>query len=326
MAETHLSAEHSGTRALRGVAGHLVARAAGRLSAAALSDTAVHAARKDLKKSRAAVRLLRDALGERAYRRENARLRDAAHALNAARDAKVLVQTLESLRRTHAGLREDPGVRRLARRLQTEQATLQRQLRQRPVPLRQACVALRRVRRRSRHWQVGRHGWSVLGPAFRRIYRSGRRAVPTARPRPADPALHEWRKRVKYLRYALQMLTPMQPQRLPALARQAESLTDSLGEAHDLALLAQQATRLARTERWDLQHLLRVIDQHHRRLTVDALVTGERLYRARPRDLNRQLGRYWRRWRRRPRQAQPLSRSRRPRAVPDLPDVRARGA
>src|ERR1700728_4201356 len=68
------------------------------------SDVAVHRARKEIKKSRAALRLLRAALPEATYRREDAALRGAARTLNAARDARVLVRTLESLCRRSPAL------------------------------------------------------------------------------------------------------------------------------------------------------------------------------------------------------------------------------
>src|SRR4051794_28254839 len=62
-----------------------------------LSDEAVHDARKRLKEVRAALRLLREALGSRTYRQENACFRDAARPLSEVRDAKVLVSTLDKL-------------------------------------------------------------------------------------------------------------------------------------------------------------------------------------------------------------------------------------
>src|SRR5579872_524749 len=98
MAHKTVQADHSGTRTVRRVAHGFISKAARRLSREQLSDKEVHGARKDLQKSRAALRLLRTALGDRTYRRENATLRDVARTLNTARDAKVLAQALEGLR------------------------------------------------------------------------------------------------------------------------------------------------------------------------------------------------------------------------------------
>jgi len=244
------------------------------------------------------LRLLRPALGEPLYRRENTLLRDVAHTLNAPRDAKVLTQTLQSLRRSHRALRGDADVAELLRTLQADQAALRQRLREHPTQLGRTRGALEQLCDRVMQWPVGTHDWSVLGPASQRIYRSGRRALPTARPRPTERALHEWRKQVKYLRYALEMLAPMRARKLARLARQAEELTDCLGEAHDLAILAQKARVFAKGNRAGLRPLLTIIDQQRDRLNRDALSSGEQLYRAKPRDWEKQLERYWIRWRR----------------------------
>lgn len=298
MARGTLEADRSGTRALRRVARHFIRRASRALASRELSDRAVHAARKDLKRSRAALRLLRPALGEPVYQRENATLRATAHTLNAARDAKVLTEALQSLRQSNHALRSDAGVAEFLRTLQFEQAGLRQRLREHPAQLTRTRVALEQLCGRVDQWRVGSSGWSVLGPALKRIYKRGRRAMPSARPRPADRSLHEWRKQVKYLRYALEILAPLRARKLTRLARQAEQLTDSLGEAHDLAMLAQKARSFAKRNRVDLQHLLAIIDRRRARLTLDALRGGEQLYRARSTDWERPLSRYWRRWER----------------------------
>jgi CHAD domain-containing protein len=298
LASSTIEADGSGTRVLRRVARHFIRRASRALTSRELSDRAVHDARKDLKRSRTAVRLLRPALGEAVYRRENSVLRAAAHTLNATRDAKVRVQTLQSLRKSNHALRGDAGVAELLRALQTEQAGLRQRLREHPAQLARTRTALEQLCGRVEEWRVGSSGWSVLGPALKRIYKKCRRALPAARPRPVDRSLHEWRKQVKYLRYALEILAPLRAQKLARLARQAEQLTDSLGEAHDLALLAQKARHFAKRNRVDLQHLLAIIDRRRARLALDALSRGEQLYRARPADWEQPLSRYWRRWQR----------------------------
>src|SRR6201999_1445400 len=50
---------------------------------------AIHGARKDLKKLRAVLRLVREELGEKAYRTQNRRFRDAGRLLSDTRDAEV---------------------------------------------------------------------------------------------------------------------------------------------------------------------------------------------------------------------------------------------
>ena len=57
---------------------------------------AVHEARKDMKKLRATLKLVRPLIGNKTYRRENARFRDAARALSDVRYAQVRAQTIDA--------------------------------------------------------------------------------------------------------------------------------------------------------------------------------------------------------------------------------------
>ena len=59
----------------------------------------VHDVRKRLKKVRAVLRLIREELGEKTYRRENDRVRESAQPLCDIRDAQVLIETLDKLTR-----------------------------------------------------------------------------------------------------------------------------------------------------------------------------------------------------------------------------------
>src|SRR5262245_39422591 len=71
------------------------------LADAALADKSVHQGRKLIKKARATLRLLRDSIPEPVFRRENHALRDIARPLSAARDASVLLDTLDRLERLY---------------------------------------------------------------------------------------------------------------------------------------------------------------------------------------------------------------------------------
>ncbi|HEY7929747.1 MAG TPA: CHAD domain-containing protein [Steroidobacteraceae bacterium] len=297
MADKTVDAADSGTRAVQRVLHHYVRSARKRLGQGPPSDEAVHEARKAIKKSRTALRLLRPCLKKSHYRRANQALRAAAHGLNAMRDALVLIQALADLRRRSAALRINPAAARLAAQLQQELSDARRRLNART--LRAQCRTLRRIERRVRQLAIGRHDWSVLGPAVRRIYRQGRYLLPTACAHPADPALHEWRKHVKYLRYALKMLGPIQPVALAALAKQAEGIGEQLGEAHDLALLHARAQLLEGSSGPGRRHLLQTIEHERTRRAFAALVAGERLFQPGPQEFEHKLERAWRRWHRR---------------------------
>ena len=97
MAAIKLSRSGADTHGVRGIARQQIAQSLESLKASTLSDETVHAARKELKKARATLRLLRDSLGDSTYKQENAVLRDAARPLSEVRDARVLLDTLDKL-------------------------------------------------------------------------------------------------------------------------------------------------------------------------------------------------------------------------------------
>ncbi len=66
-------------------------------------EEAAFDARKRMKKVRAALRLVRDELGDAVYRRENYFFRDVARSLREVRDAAMFVEALDEITRQLAG-------------------------------------------------------------------------------------------------------------------------------------------------------------------------------------------------------------------------------
>jgi CHAD domain-containing protein len=262
----------------------------GDLDGKALDARAIHETRKALKRLRALVGLLREELGEQQLRREHEILRDAARRLAGARDAEVMVGTLDALLQRHPRklarqrslieLREGLVAERVvaAQRTLGDQATRAEVLRE-----------LRGLRERARCWGLpDRPGISMVEHDLWRVYRQGReRKRLLARGKGGARELHEWRKRVKDLRYAAEILG------LRPLARRAEKLGDLLGEEHDLVVFAAQlpppgqAPFKGKRGRRARKALLGKIAQRRRRLRKRALNEGERLYRRRPKKFTR---------------------------------------
>ncbi len=119
-------------------------------------DDAVHAARKDLKKLRALLRLARAGLGEETFVRENTALRDAGRALSAMRDAQVLVQAFDGLRGEASGRIAPETAETIRRQLADDvRATGAALAAQGQLPA--AAETLRRVRDRVGDWPLPAH-------------------------------------------------------------------------------------------------------------------------------------------------------------------------
>ncbi len=276
----------------RVIAGRLD-RAADRLLGAGDEDLpeAIHGARKDLKRARAALRLVRADLAESTFKRENRALRDAGRLLSASRDAEVMPATLDSL---CEGGDAPPGPTaswRAALAADRDRVVGEGE------PVDAAVAAIEAVAARVPEWEFERHGWQLLGPGLDTAYREGREALAALRAEPGFGAVHELRKRGKDLWYQLRLLCGAWPPLLEATAEEARAFTDLLGDHHDLAVLAADLERRPEVEAEGRDTLRGLIEARQASLLLDALAKGERLYAEKPQAFERRLHAYWRAWR-----------------------------
>jgi CHAD domain-containing protein len=296
-----LQPSESGTEGVRRIARAQIAKALSALDAKSLSDERVHAARKELKKARASVRLLRNALGEAVYNRENAALRDCARPLSRIRDGKVLVDTLDRLTERFGAAADAIPLEALRRALVRQRAGIRRATLKGTVAMTSHREALRKAYERTARWPVGKRGWSVVGAGFQRIYCKGRKALAASEADRTPTNLHEWRKQVKYFWHQLQALQPLWPGPIGELADQAHQLADYLGDDHDLSVL--RAHVLESKEAFPnvgmRGALLSLIDRRRTELRDKAIVLGRRLYQEKPAAIEARFSQYWRDWQRR---------------------------
>jgi len=263
-----------------------------------LSDAAVHSARKQLKKGRADLRLLRKALGSQAYAYENAALRDVARPLTAVRDARALMDTLDTLMEHSEVQAHALDLDRVRLALRDEYCEVRQHVLTEGNTIESLEASLQAARARAKRWPLGRRGWSVLGTGLKRIYRNGREAFAVAQDDPSQEHLHEWRKQAKYLWHQLQVLQPIQPGQLTALADQAHTLANALGDDHDLAILAHKFLEASDKfpDRATMHTLADLIVHRRALLQEEAMALGHRLYEEKPRKFVGRLREYWRAW------------------------------
>jgi CHAD domain-containing protein len=206
-------------------------------------DAAVHEARKSLKKTRAVLRLVRPVIAAKDFRRENTSLRDAARPLTEVRDARILVETFDKLLER---FQEQFAGRSFTDMRQALQENL-RGVRKRVLDEHNAFVVVaetvRQARERVNDCTDVPDRWPSVGAGLHTVCRQARAAFRDAASAPDVAKLHEWRKQVKYLRYQLEVLRPLWPERIEELASEADRMGTLLGDDHDLAVLRQMLTR-----------------------------------------------------------------------------------
>lgn len=308
--------DHSPSRAYRIMRGEKPADAVPRIARGRLDDAldrlgddfdqdvgaAIHETRKDLKKTRAILRLVRDRIGEETYRRENSRFRYAAHTLAGSREVEAKVETMDALAERF-GDRLPEGFATLRRSLEKERGALVAAQSEEDSETRRlatrAAGEIAAGRAAVDSWSYTKSGWKLLAPGLERTYKRGRARFSDARDHPTPENVHEWRKRVKDLWYHLRLLQDSWPEVLGAMSDQAHELSDLLGDHHDLSVLVQDLR-----DRPDLAGgieesaaILDLLESRQKELFDAAVPIGRRLYADPPKVFAERLRAYWGAWR-----------------------------
>jgi len=267
-------------------------------------DEGIHTARKSMKRIRAMLRLVRDEIGYRVYRDENVVLRDTSRRIAPARDAAVLVETLDTVVERYGlgdgrfeGLRSNLRDRhaRIAggiledRALLADVSTTLRVARARYASFPLEAAAATPLRR-----PIGDR-YEAMAGGLHRVYRRGRKAMDRAYAERSTQSFHLWRKRVKYLRYQMEALEPVWPEVVGAYAAALDSLGESLGLEHDLAVLeAIVDGEPSLCPDPEARRLLGAVVLHERAvIRHDARASGLRAYAERPDRFVGRIGSYW---------------------------------
>ncbi len=251
---------------------------------------AVHEARKDVKKLRGTLKLVRPVLGADTYRHENERYRKAGRLLSDVRDAQVRTETVDALAERFPDDAPRGGWDAIRRRLAGD-APGKAELESRREL---AAVEIEGGDDRIDDWKLDGKGFELLRPGLKRAYSRGRKRFRAARKEQSDEWLHEWRKRSKDLWYHLRLVRRCWPEVLDASADEAHELSDRLGDDHDLAILREYILSdeepLTEGQR---DHVLGLISKRRAELQADAFAYGERLFAEKPKRFVGRLGAYF---------------------------------
>jgi len=259
-------------------------------------NSAVHDARKQLKKARAALRLVRDALPE-VYEQENAAIRDAGHMISWLRDCEARLEMYEYI----TDLYHEQIDRRhytpvgmiLAEELEQARSEMQEHHQTDRV-----IDELSTVWQRVDGWPQVPDDFDVMSKGLSQSYRRGRQALKRLRDRAPDQTadlIHTLRKRVKYHRYHTALLREVWPKPFKTRRAELKRLTDQLGTHRDLHLLGEhlKADPEAYTRIERIEELLIMAHTRQRELLNSAYKLGGKLMTETPNKLVHRWHQYW---------------------------------
>lgn len=246
-------------------------------------DMAIHETRKKLKRIRAALRLVRGALGEPFFQRENGRFRHIGHQLSPLRDSFVLLETLDGVWAEREAAIDPACYTQVRQQFATRYEAVRDHFWGSAGVLETAVSALQTAQTIS--LPIATIGFDPFAPGLHRIYKEGRQAMAKAYADPTNAEkFHDWRKRVKDLWHQMELLHPVWPGYLTELECQLHELSGHLGNAHDLAELTH--TLATHPDQFSpspaLTALQQQIGERRQQFETAAQPLGRRLYAERP--------------------------------------------
>lgn len=263
------------------------------LSATPDRHTGVHSARKCFKRLRSLLLLARPGMPEPVFSSLTARVAIIGKGLAAARDAQALLDAIDKLEKnTEPDLGQGPiqSMRGwLRKRRQVAEQNLEQstgsEAKRRLMELRPAFVGL----------AVYPDDFSPLAKGLERCYRDTRKDFKAAFKADEADELHEWRKGVQHHWRQMQLLTPCWPSELSARAEAARSLSQLLGDDHDVAMLIHLASTPTMTfgSPEETSAFMKRCRKRHKALRKEARVKGERLFVEKPGPFAERIQAYW---------------------------------
>jgi len=240
----------------------------------------VHDTRKNFKKIRTVVRLIRSDIGEEKFRQENIFYRDAGRTLSDLRDSTVLIHTFDKLLKTDELEMVNFDFSVFREFLIEKHKTIRIAKSKKSALINSLSTDLLLARSRVFDWPLSGDDFIIIKKDLKRIYEQGQKYMYAVFSEAIKDNVHEWRKRVKDLWYAMRILSNLWPEIMSPLVILLGKLSDELGDANDLFLLKEKIIS-NQTKFKDDQHareLINFIDRRIIDLLREARSIGRKVY------------------------------------------------
>jgi CHAD domain-containing protein len=262
-------------------------------------DKAVHEVRKGMKKIRALLRLVRKSMGKELFARENVRYRNIGHMLSQVRDSAVMIKTLGKLKQANPRAMPATAYKNTLHKLSEKKAEAARSFFENNQSIPAVLSALKQAKEGQPEVPVSKESFAVFGDNIRKIYERGIQAYKHAGKQPSIDNFHELRKEVKILWYHTRLLRPVWPGFMEAYASQLGTLSELLGDDHDMGVLYEQIASgsLTFSRKATAAKMQTLIEDYRNTLQQQIHPLAKRVFAEEPEAFTGRLKRYWNIWR-----------------------------
>lgn len=261
-------------------------------------EEAIHNVRKRIKKIRAVFRLIRNEISAKLFRQENIRYRNIGHMMSHVRDATVMINTLGRLKGKYRKAIPTTAYNKARQTLIHKQAEASKDFFEEKNAIQQVLDALHDARHNQPNFAFKRDTFAVFSGNLKNIYERGIKAYNFALTNPSIDTYHELRKEVKNLWYHTRILSPLWPGLFQALAQELGSLSELLGDDHDLGVLFEEieSGRLPFSRKATAERMLSMINEQRINLQQQVYPIGKRIFIEKPDDFVGRYRLYWNIW------------------------------
>lgn len=240
----------------------------------------VHETRKNFKKTRTVLRLIRSDIGVDSFRIENSFYRDSGRILSDLRDSTVLIETFDKLLKNSELEMSNFDFSIFRNFLVEKHKNISANKHKKSEVINSLSTDLLLARSRVFDWAISGDNFNIIKKNLRRIYKQGQRDMYAVFNEAIKENVHEWRKRVKNLWYSMRILSNLWPEIMSPLVTLLGKLSDILGDTNDMFLLKERIiTNQSKFK--DDQHtkeLINFIDRRIIDLLRDARSIGRKVY------------------------------------------------
>ena len=240
----------------------------------------IHDTRKNFKKVRTVLRLVRTDIREECFQIENSFYRDAGRTLSDLRDSSVLIQTFDKLVKSSELEMSNFDFSVFRDFLVEKHKTIRTAKSKKSAVINSLSTDLLLARSRVFDWSLSGDDFKLIKKNLQLIYEQGQKYMYAVFSEAIKENVHEWRKRVKDLWYAMRILSNLWPEIMSPLVLLLGKLSDSLGDANDLFLLKEKIIS-NQSKLKDDQHtreLINFIDRRIIDLLREARSIGRKVY------------------------------------------------
>jgi CHAD domain-containing protein len=254
---------------------------------------AVHDIRKNLKKVRAILRLVRHPLDDQ-FKKENHWYRDAGRLLSDIRDSTGHLEILQKSEDHYHHSVKKVVFTNVREQLQNHRRKLSRSILTDDNRLLKVKEKLITGRNRIAGLSLEEEDYRKTGSSIKKVYKRGRKAFAKACDDPTAKNYHQWRKRVKYLLYQLRSIHASWPAIIDPLHDELQQLSDYLGDDHDLAELQVAGDESIYTfkNKSDQQVFTSLLKRYSRQLRRRSEPLGQLIYAEKPKHFASRISTY----------------------------------